>query len=533
MKASDLLVRCLENEAVSYVFCLPGEEILDILNSLVDSPIQCIAARDERAAAFMANVYGRLTGKAGVCLATLGPGATNLLTGVADANLDCVPLVAITGQASLDRMRTGSHQYIDTLSLYRPVTKQSTRISLGHTVPEVIRGAFKSAQTERPGSIHIEFPEDIAAENIAEDEPLFVQAPVVPEPLQRKVVQAREIISQAKRPVVLVGNGVVRAHAHEAVREFSRALNIPVTHTFMAKGVMPDSNPLSLYTLGGTKQQPILSIFEEADVVIAVGYDFVEYAPCFWNSRRDKHIVHINVLPAEVDKHYIVNVGVLGDISITLQEIQAGLQECDQSWAVRCRTRLIAHLRKKFDPIDAVGTSASPLRPPQIIHTLRSVLDKNDIVVCDVGEHKLQMAELFPCEEPNTCIISNGLATMGIGLPGGIAAKLLFPEQKVVVVTGDGGFMMNSQEIETAMRLGISIVVLLWRDDGYGVIRKHQIERFDRLSASSFGNPDFVRYAQSFGAPGFRIVSPSDLKPALEQALCLPKLSLIDCPVQY
>lgn len=529
MKASDLLVRCLENEGVRHVFCLPGEEILDIVNSLVDSPIQCIVTRDERTAAFMANVCGRLTGKAGVCLATLGPGATNLLTGVADANLDCAPLVAITGQASLDRMHKESHQYIDTLTLYKSVTKRSVRISRGYTISEIVRDSFKSAQTERPGSIHIEFPEDVAIEDIAENKPLLVQAPFLSEPSEKKIKQAREIISRAKRPILLVGNGVVRAKAHEAVREFCFALNIPAVHTFMAKGVIPDSHPLSLYTLGGKNQQPILSIFGEADVVIAVGYDFVEYAPCFWNPHCDKRIVHVNVLPAKVDKHYIVDVGVLGNIAIALQEIQADdIEPCASEWAGRSRSRLLNH----FDRI-CEREGGWPPCPYQIVRALRSVLGKNDLVVCDVGEHKLQMAEFFPCEEPNTCIISNGLSSMGIGLPGGIAAKLLFHERNVVVVTGDGGFMMNSQEIETALRLGLSLTVLLWRDGGYGMIRKHQRERFGRVSASCFGNPDFVTYAQSFGASAFRIMSPSELKPALEEALRLPTLSLIDCPVQY
>src|SRR3989454_7324625 len=450
MKATELLVACLENEGVEFLFALPGEENLDVLDALATARIRVILVRHEQGAAFMADVYGRLTGKAGVCLATLGPGATNLLTGVADANLDRVPLVAITGQASLDRTHKESHQYIDVMALFRPVTKWQAQIARASIIPEAVRKAFKVAQTEKPGATHLELPEDVAATPVSEgadETPLQVQAPFVPEPLTAQVKRAIHAIQSTRRPLILAGNGVVRRRGHEAVRRFARTLNIPVVHTFMGKGIMPDSDPLSLYTIGlRLRDYPALAM-EQADVVIAVGYDFVEYAPCLWNPNRDKHIVHVDVSPAEVDAHYIVDVGVLGDIALSLDQIGEHLASFDLTWAEESR-RLVqtAYEREWAQP------PGWPLRPQQIVRDLRGALAPDDLVICDVGAHKLWMARMFPCEVPNTCIISNGFAAMGMALPGAIAAKLIYPARRVVAVTGDGGFLMNVQELETAGR---------------------------------------------------------------------------------
>jgi len=531
MKASDLLVRCLENEGVEFLFGLPGEETLDVMDSLLNSRIRFIETRHEQGAAFMADVYGRLSGKAGVCLSTLGPGATNLLTGVADANLDRAPLVAITGQVSLDRMHKESHQYIDLVSLFKPVTKWNTEIARPHIIPEAVRKAFKVAQTEKPGATHLELPEDVAAEQVSEqatEGPLRVQAPFTPEPLAAQVKRAVHSIAAAKRPVILAGNGVIRGRAHEAVRRFARALNIPVAHTFMGKGIMSDRDPLSLYALGLQTRDYPATVFEQADVVIAVGYDFVEYAPCFWNPNRDKHVVHVDMSPAEVDAHYTVEVGVLGDLTLALEQIGNGLAPFDQQWAKRSRETIVAGLEAEL-----AGPPTWPMRPQHVIRDLRAALSPDDIVICDVGANKLWMARMFPCLAPNTCIISNGFASMGIGLPGAVAAKLLYPERRVVTVTGDGGFMMNSQELETAVRLHLPIVILVWRDDGYGVIRWNQELRFGRTSSVDFGNPDFVAYAQSFGATGLRVTGPSELGPALKEALAHNGPVVIDCPVDY
>lgn len=531
MTAAELLVRCLENENVQLVFGLPGEETLELMDALLDSPIRFIETRHEQGASFMADVYGRLSGQAGVCLSTLGPGATNLLTGVVDAYLDRAPLVAISGQASLNRRHKESHQYIDVISMFRPVTKWNTSLPKAEVIPEAVRKAFKIAQTEKPGATHLELPEDVAEDTLADEraiEPLFVQAPVLPEPSPAQVARAIQTIKGARRPVILAGNGVIRGRAAEAVRAFAKRLQIPVLHTFMAKGVIPDSDPLSLYTIGLQARDYASVVMEQADVVIALGYDFVEYAPCFWNPRRDKRIVHVDVSPAEVDEHYIVEVGLLGDLRLSLDLIRAGLAPFDSSWANDARKTVIDGFEA-----ESAGTSSWPMRPQQVMRDLRAVLNQDDLVICDVGAHKLWMARMFPCEAPNSCIISNGFAAMGIALPGAVAAKLLYPERRVVAVTGDGGFLMNSQELETAVRLGLPLVILIWRDDGYGVIRWKQQVRYGRTSSVEFGNPDLVRYAESFGAAGYRVTERSELRPILVKALASKVPAVIDCPVDY
>ena len=529
MNAATLLVRCLENEGVRFIFGLPGEETLELTDALLDSPIRVIETRHEQGAAFMADVYGRLSGRAGVCFSTLGPGATNLLTGVVDAYLDRAPLVAITGQASLNRRHKESHQYIDVISMFKPVTKWNASIPKAEVIPEAVRKAFKIAQTEKPGATHLELPEDVAEERIGDAmsrEPLFVQAPVMPEPSPSQVLRAVHAVAAAKRPVILAGNGVIRGKASEALRSFARAMHIPVLHTFMAKGVISDSDPLSLYTIGLLARDYAATVMEQADVVLAVGYDFVEYAPCFWNPRRDKRIVHVDGSPAEVDEHYIVDVGVLGDLRLSLNLIQRQLSAFPSSWADQARNTVIHGFEAEMG-----GSSSWPLRPQHIMRDLRAALKPDDVVVCDVGAHKLWMSRMFPCETPNSCIISNGFAAMGIAVPGAIAAKLLYPDRRVIAVTGDGGFLMNSQELETAVRLKLPIVILVWRDNGYGVIRWKQNLRFGRTSSVDFGNPDLVRYAESFGATGYSVTTAADLRPILERALQQSGPAVIDCPV--
>lgn len=531
MKAAELLVRCLENEGVELIFGLPGEETLELMDALLGSRMRFIETRHEQGAAFMADVYGRLSGKAGVCLSTLGPGATNLLTGVADAYLDRAPLVAISGQASLNRRHKESHQSIDVMSMFKPVTKWSTSIPKAEVIPEAVRKAFKIAQTEKPGATHLELPEDVAEEQIGDPrtlQPLFVQSPVMPEPSPAQVARAVRAISGAKRPVILAGNGVIRGRAYEAVSQFARRLHIPVLQTFMAKGTLPDSDPLSLYTIGLQARDYTTVVMEQADVVIAIGYDFVEYAPCFWNPRRDKRIVHIDGSPAEVDEHYIVEVGVLGDLRLSLDHIGTEVAPFDSLWASGSRKAVIEGFEAEL-----AGASSWPIRPQHVMRELRAALKPDDLVICDVGAHKLWMARMFPCEVPNSCIISNGFAAMGIAVPGAVAAKLLFPERRVVAVTGDGGFLMNSQELETAVRLKLPLVILVWRDNGYGVIRWKQQLRFGRTSSVEFGNPDLMRYAQSFGAIGYRVTEPSELRPVLVEALNSKVPAVIDCPVDY
>lgn len=531
MKASELLIRCLENEGVRYVFGVPGEENLDVMDALLDSSISFVVTRHEQGAAFMADVQGRLTGKAGVCLSTLGPGATNLLTGVADAYLDRAPLVALTAQVSLDRMHKESHQSIDVRSMFRSVTKWNAEIFRPHIIPEAVRKAFKVAETEKPGATHLELPEDVAAQDLTDPdlvEPLLVQHPVLPEPVPVQVARAVDIIGKSTRPVLLAGNGIVRGAATEAVRRFARRFGVPVIHTFMAKGVIPDSDPLSLYTIGLQMQDYAARVLAESDLVIAVGYDPVEYAPCFWNPDRHKPIVHVDVAPAEVDAHYVVGVGVVGNIALSIDLIGQSLHSFPAAWGRHCRQTI----QEGFDG-EHSASRIWPMRPQHIVSELRAALKPDALVICDVGAHKLWMARMFPCEQPNTCIISNGFASMGIGLPGAVAAQLLYPDRQVVAVTGDAGFLMNSQELETAVRLGLPIVILIWRDDGYGVIRWKQQVRFHRTSGVEFNNPDFVAYAKSFGAAGFRVEGPSELGAVMKVALTCGRPAVIDCPVDY
>ena len=527
MKASELMVRCLENEQVQFIFGIPGEENIDVMDALLDSSIRFVGVRHEQGGAFMADVYGRLSARAGVCLATLGPGATNLVTGVADANMDGGALVAITGQASLDRMHKESHQHIDVVETFRPVTKWNAQIKTARIIPEIVRKAFKVAQTEKPGATHIDFPEDVAEEQVAAA-PLLAQAPPRPEPPEAQIATAAEIISAARSPIILAGNGVVRQDAAGALTRFAEQLNIPVAETFMGKGVLHDDHDLSLLTCGLQARDYVSCGFDRADVVIAVGYDLVEYAPERWNPDGDKKIIHVDQLPAEVDEHYIVSVGVLGDIALSLQRIADRAQASESDGYASGLRRVILHERDEF------GADPSfPMKPQRVLHDLRAALGPDDILVSDVGAHKMWIARFFPCYRPNTCIISNGFASMGIGVPGAIAAKLLYPERNVVAVTGDGGFLMNSQELETAVREGVAFVTLIFHDDSYSLIGMKQQRKFGRTSHIRFGNPDFVRYAESFGAAGYRVAAADELQPILRDALACGRPAVIDCPVDY
>jgi acetolactate synthase I/II/III large subunit len=526
MKAAQLLVKALENEGVEYIFGIPGEENIDVMDALLDSPIRFVTVHHEQGAAFMADVYGRLTGRAGVCMSTLGPGATNLITGVADANMDRAPLVAIAGQGATTRLHKESHQILDLVRLFQPITKYATQILEPEIVPEVVRKAFKVAQTEKPGAAFIDFPENVAAMPV-DSQPIRVQTAYTPEAPAHKIEKAAALIGAAKAPVILAGNGVIRQGAAEALVAFAEKLRIPVANTFMAKGVVPFTHPLSLGTIGLKAHDIPWFAFERADVVICVGYDMVEYHPDMWNPAGDKTIIHIDGLPAEVDAHYIVAVGVLGDIPTSLRTtaLKARPQAATPFRAVR---QAIVE-----DRAEHAADDAFPVKPQKIVWDLREALGPDDIAISDVGAHKMWMSRMYRAERPNTCIISNGFAAMGIALPGAIAAKLAYPDRKVVAVTGDAGFMMNSQEIETALRMKTPFVVLIWNDAEYGLITWHQLRHFGRPSNISFKNPDFVKYAESFGAKGYRVERTQDLVPTLKKALAEDTVVIIDCPVDY
>ncbi|MHB1608142.1 MAG: acetolactate synthase large subunit [Acidiferrobacter thiooxydans] len=526
MNAAQLFVRALENEGVEYIFGIPGEENLGLMDALLDSRIRFITTRHEQGAAFMADVYGRLTHRAGVCLATLGPGATNLVTGVADANMDRAPLVAIAGQASTLRLHKESHQVLNLVNLFAPITKYAVQVLEPDTVTEVVRKAFKLAQIEKPGACFIDFPENVAA-RAATGPLLKVQAAPAPYPAASQVAEAASVIAAAHFPIIMAGNGVIRGRGCDALVRFAERLNIPVATTFMAKGAIPASHPLCLGTVGLQAHDYISCGFDRADVIICIGYDIVEYPPILWHKTADRQIVHIDLRAAEVDAHYIVTAGVIGDYAVTLPAI-----------ADRLTSRLpdrFANLRELIRrELNGFRHDATfPVKPQRVVGDLREALGPEDIVVCDVGAHKLWMARLYDAERPNTCIISNGFASMGIAVPGALAATLAVPGRRVVAVTGDAGFLMNSQEIETAMRLKAAFVVLIWNDNGYGLIEWKQQLHYQRTGNVRFTNPDFVQYARAFGADGYRIERAEDLLPTLRKALMTPTVTLIDCPVDY
>ncbi|MFB3787106.1 MAG: acetolactate synthase large subunit [bacterium] len=527
MKAAELFVKCLEREAAPFLFGLPGEENMDVMDALLDSSLRFILTRSEQAAAFMADVQGRLTGKASVCLSTLGPGATNLVTGVADANMDSVPLVAVTGQASIDRLHKESHQAMDLVALFRPMTKYNAPLITPEIIPEVVRKAFKVAQTERYGATHIDFPEDVAKMEVYE-EPLLPQQPRDSEPLLSAIERAAECINNARFPLLLAGNGVIRNQAAPALRRFVAHTGIPCANTFMAKGVLPFSDPFSLLAVGLQARDYVNCGFDRADVVISVGYDLVEFPPSRWNPNCDKKIIHIARTPAEVDKHYQLYCGMESNIGLALDELGAKITP-------RGDTRYVKTLRDMIlNELEQSGSDASfPLKPQKILHEVRKVMDDHDILISDVGAHKLWIARMYPCNEPNTCIISNGFASMGIALPGSIGAKLLYPGRRVLGIHGDGGFLMNCQELETAVRYNVPIVALVWRDNTFGLIKWKQHNQFGRYSHVDFGNPDIVKFAESFGCAAFRVEAADELRPILEDAFNQNRPAVIDCPVSY
>ena len=524
MKASDLFVRCLENEGVRYVFGLPGEEILDVLDSLSRSEqINFVACRHEQGAAFMANVYGRLSTYPGVCLATLGPGATNLITGVADAQLDHAPLVAITGQARQDRLFKESHQYLDVLALFDPITKWNARVELAGSVPEIVRKAFRLARLEKPGATHIELPEDVAASEI-DAEPMPVRRTTYPVARPESIAQAAELLAASRRPVILSGNGVIRRQASEALSEVAQRLRIPVVSTFMGKGAMDYRDPLALPAMGLSSKEASLGVLAQADLVLAVGYDLVEWSPEVWNPGKDKEILHIDSTPAEVDRAYLPATEVVGEIGESLRALANACGQVTLSWQWEGFTPYAYNEA-------ALADTSFPVRPQRVVHDLRRAMADDDILISDVGVHKLWLATLFPAARPNTVVIPNGLASMGIAVPGALAAKLVRPQCKVVAVTGDGGFLMNSQELETAKRMKTAFVVVVLVDNRYGVIELNQKRRFGRSFGVEFDNPDFVQYAASFGLPGFAVTSVDDLLPTLRRALDLDLPAIVAVPV--
>ena len=521
------IVECLENEGVEIVFGLPGEENLHTIDALAESSIRFVTTRDERGAAFMADTYGALTGTPGVCLATLGPGAINLMLGVANAQLDSHPLVALVAQASLDRIYKESHQFVDLVSLFRPITKWGDMVTVRVAAPEMVRKAFKQATTEPPGATFIVLPEDVA-ERRTDAPVLRVNTPVDPAPDEGQVHRAAHVLVESVHPIVLAGPGVARDGATDALIRFSELLNMPVATTFLGKGAFPDNHPNALGTIGFMVKDYANFGFDRADVVVAVGYDLVEYSPSRWNPLADKEIVHVHRTVAEVDAHYTLAVGLQGSIGETLDAIAASSEMHDIRGEIFPVRDLVREELQR-----GAGDDAFPMAPARVVSDIRSVLDDDDIVLCDTGAAKMWMARLYPTYRPNTCLISNGLATMAFSLPGAIAAKLVHPGRKVLAVMGDGAFAMSMAEIETAVREHVPLVVLVWVDGGYGLIGWKQDINFGRRAAVSFTNPDFVKLAESFGAKGYDIGSADELAPTLRKALDDDAVSIVACPIDY
>jgi acetolactate synthase I/II/III large subunit len=528
-KASDLFVKCLEEEDVEYIFGLPGEETNDLMMSLLDSKkIKFILVRHEQAAAFMADVYGRITQKVGVCLSTLGPGATNLTTGVANANMDRSPVLAITGQTDTHLLHKESHQNMDAVTMFKPITKWNWSIRNADSIPEIIRRAFKISLEEKAGAVHLVLPHDIAKQNSV-IEPIKRNLELSrPKPAHKLVEVAAKMIVEAKQPLLLLGNGVIRGNASASLRRFVENTGMYSMNTFMAKGIITDKSEKHLQTIGIKEADHSQIAMREADLVIAVGYDLVEYSPKNWNRDLKKKIIHIDFTYAEVDTYYPPTVEIAADIEYTidaiLDELQKEKKKENHNLGKFPRYGKAPHLFKKIKQeivwrANRFNNDFSyPIKPQKLLQDVRNALDEKDIIISDVGAHKLWIAKVYDTFSPNTCLITNGFCSMGFALPGAIAAQLARPNQKIVAMCGDGGFLMNVQEIETAVRLKLPIIIIVWCDCDFGMISLKQIDEFGRSAFTKFNNPNFVTLAQSFGAIGYDVKSTKDFCNILEKA---------------
>lgn len=533
MKASDLLVKCLEEEGIEYIFGVPGEENADFMISLEkSSKIKFILTRHEQGAAFMAEIYGRLTGNPAGCLGTLGPGATNLITGVADSNMDRAPMLVLTGQGSTDRLHKESHQIMDVVSMFKPVTKWATTVLNADTIPEIVRKAVRIARTEKPGAALIELPEDIAA---LETEAM----PMKPRRFRRSVPdekivdQAFAMLKEAKRPIIIAGNGCIRKRASKQLRMLCEKTGIGVVSTFMAKGCVDMDADYCLYTVGlGSKDRVSLAI-DDADLIITLGFDMVEYHPNLWNPNSNKRIIHADFLAAEIDEHYHPEIELIGDLAHALWMLNervdaSGDFNFDLSEQRQCREEMAADFAEyKDDETDG------SIRPQKALWDTREVMGPSDILLSDVGAHKMWIARHYQCHEPNTCLIPNGFCSMGFALPGAIAASIVHPDRRILGIAGDAGFLMNVQEMETAARIDSNIVMMIWEDHEYGLIAWKQETHFGHHTELSFGNPDWLKLADSFGWNGHFVQKSTDLVSTLDLAFNESGPSLVVIPIDY
>ena len=528
MKASDLFIAALEAEEVEYIFAVPGEENLDLLESLRTSSIELVLTRHEQGAGFMAATYGRLTGKAGVCLATLGPGATNLTTPAAYAALGAFPLIIITGQKPIKTSKQAQFQIVDVVSLFTPLCKASTQIVNGNRIPSLVREGFRLAQEERPGAVLLELPEDIAEEETIE--------PVIPPHHRRYAVagdaaldEAAERIIAAERPLLLIGAGANRRRASKALRKFVADTGFPFFDTQMGKGVVDEDNELYLGTAALSSGDYVHCAIEKADLIVNIGHDVVEKPP-FFMEPGGQTVIHINYKAAEVDQVYFPQLEVIGDIAGSVERLGNRLDgklQCDRSYYTVLHHEIASHISETSDD------ERFPMVPQRVVADVRSVMARDDIVALDNGIYKIWFARNYIANEPGTILLDNALATMGAGLPSAMMAAMLSPGRRVLAVCGDGGFMMNSQELETAVRLGLNLVVLVLNDAAYGMIRWKQDQLGFPDYGLTFSNPDFVTYAQSYGATGHRVERSADLVSVLNAAFEAGGVHLVDLPVDY
>ncbi len=532
MKASDLFVKCLEEENIRYIFGVPGEENADFMMSLEKSEqIQFVLTRHEQGAAFMAEIYGRLTGNPAGCLGTLGPGATNLLTGVGDSNMDRAPMLVLTGQGASTRLHKESHQVMDVVSMFEPVTKWSSTIHHADTIPEVVRKAVRLARTEKPGAVHIELCEDIAKHE-TDKQPLSVKKFRRAVPDDKIMDRIYDRIRNASNPIILAGNGCIRRRASEQLRKFCASTGIGVVNTFMAKGAVDMDADYSLFTIGlGTKDYVTCAI-DASDLVISIGFDLVEYHPSLWNPGGDKAVLHLDFLPAEIDEHYHPELEAVGDLAHSLWMLNERVERDPISFDLNQQAAVRRDLLGVFSEHAEDETEGS-VRPQKILWDTREVMGPQDILLSDVGAHKMWIARHYQCHEPNTCLIPNGFCSMGFALPGAIAANIVHPERKVLAIAGDAGFLMNVQEMETARRLNSNIVCMVWEDQAYGLIAWKQEAEFGHHTDLSFGNPDWMLLAKSFGWHGHRVSTSTEFKSVLSAAFDEEGPSLVVVPVDY
>jgi len=530
LKASDLFVKALENENVDYIFGIPGEENLDLLESLRDSKIKLILTRHEQGAGFMAATYGRLTGKVGVCLSTLGPGATNLSTAAAYAQLGGMPMLMITGQKPIKTSKQGRFQIVDIVNLMKPITKYAKQVSHGNNIPAIVRDAFKVATTERPGATLIELPEDIAAEEVEEN--IYpVRKFKYPIADEESIQNACKMIEEARSPLVLIAGGANRTRIGTALLDFIEHTQIPFFSTQMGKGVIDENHELNLGCAALSSNDFLHCAIDRADLVINIGHDTIEKPPFFMENREDaKKVIHLNFFPSEIDDTYFPQLDVLGDIACNIVALNQAIK-IQEHWEFDYYKRTIKEIETQLNTY--AHDNRFPILPQRTVQVIQEILSPEDIVTLDNGIYKIWFARNYKCTHPNTLLLDNALATMGAGLPSGIVSKMVFPNKKVVTVVGDGGFMMNSQELATAIHLKLDLTIIILNDNAYGMISWKQEGMGFENYGLELNNPDFVDYAKAYGATGHRPSSCEEFEATLKSCINSKGVHIIDLRVDY